>query len=384
MIKFLDKKGNIIPTTEIIELSWNRKYKEAGGFTLYMPLSSYNQNIKYIQLESRPETGVVQKLEYIQEANGKFVILSGYFLEKLVDSGASLIGLNISNKDSLGNHYPLKDQVFDFVKSCLKSYLPFDLRIPFNVDVKDSGLSSLNNLSIKAGTPAGKALYGMLGSINASYYCEPIFKPDADEEHEPLIGLGIRVYKGDDKRDDICFGSDYGNVSNVDYSIDESNAYPLYHVLQKKPAEDVFIGSHLTTKEDGKEVFYSFKRYRDDNNKPSDMGNFLPRKVIFSHIDNIAFVPENANKILDTMDEQAKLDMLNNYKEERLALTVIQNRFKYGIDYDLGDVCSVSIPELKKMFVARIVCINETYSNNKLDVQIVLGTPNRRDWRVIL
>ena len=75
------------------------------------------------------------------------------------------------------------------------------------------------------------------------------------------------------------------------------------------------------------------------------------------------------------------MDMLDNYRLETISVDVIQNNFKYLEDYDLGDTCSILISELEAVFSAQIVEVHEVQSANKLDVQIVLGTPKRQNWR---
>ena len=81
------------------------------------------------------------------------------------------------------------------------------------------------------------------------------------------------------------------------------------------------------------------------------------------------------------MQKKAQLDMLNNYKIEKISINVIQERFKYMTDYDLGDVCVALIDDLQQLYYARIEEVNETHRDNKIDVELVLGTPSRQKWR---
>ncbi|MCE2603867.1 siphovirus ReqiPepy6 Gp37-like family protein, partial [Pseudomonas aeruginosa] len=110
-----------------------------------------------------------------------------------------------------------------------------------------------------------------------------------------------------------------------------------------------------------------------DGNRPDDMGFCFPEQVFFSQVDGYELIPENEAKIRNQMKLQAQLDMLNRYKVESIEVSVLQDRFYYLKDYDLGDVCSVSIDEIQQMFTARIVEVKEVHSDNKVDVEIVLG-----------
>lgn len=73
--------------------------------------------------------------------------------------------------------------------------------------------------------------------------------------------------------------------------------------------------------------------------------------------------------------------MLNNYKIETISVDVIQNRFYYGQDYDLGDICTVDIAELNQSWSARITEIHEVYRKNNMEVQLVMGTPQKNRER---
>lgn len=71
-----------IPYTSLM---WNRKYYECGDFLMEVPANVYDPSWAYIYTEERPETGIIQKVEYSdtsQVAGGvDTVILSGFFFE---------------------------------------------------------------------------------------------------------------------------------------------------------------------------------------------------------------------------------------------------------------------------------------------------------------
>lgn len=85
MINFYDKAMNPLEPIEFIEITWNRKWNEAGDFTIYTIASEWNDKIKYINIDGRPETGIVKKTVIEEKIEGTFVTVKGYFLEKLLD-----------------------------------------------------------------------------------------------------------------------------------------------------------------------------------------------------------------------------------------------------------------------------------------------------------
>lgn len=76
-------------------LDWHRCYYECGDFTLEVPASIYDPAWAYICTDERPETGIVQKVEYSdssQVAGGDdSVIISGFFLESLLNRMTFLV-----------------------------------------------------------------------------------------------------------------------------------------------------------------------------------------------------------------------------------------------------------------------------------------------------
>ena len=81
------------------------------------------------------------------------------------------------------------------------------------------------------------------------------------------------------------------------------------------------------------------------------------------------------------MQKKAQLDMLDHYKVEAISINVLQEKFIYLKDYDLGDVCAALIDDMEQFYTARIVEINETHKSNRIDVELVLGSPSKQKWR---
>ena len=231
---------------------------------------------------------------------------------------------------------------------------------------------------------AGKALYNMLQPSNGSYYCTPIFNTNKSSENAlPLLGLNFVFIKGKNLQDTVYFGDAFNNVDNIMYTLDESAEKPLYHILQEVPGDSWNEGT-VADMVSGEWKYWLEDWLRVDGNRPDDMGFCFPEQVFFSQVDGYELIPENEAKIRNQMKLQAQLDMLNRYKVESIEVSVLQNRFYYLKDYDLGDVCSVSIDEIQQMFTARIVEVKEVHSDNKVDVEIVLGTPQKTQWKKVL
>ena len=158
---------------------------------------------------------------------------------------------------------------------------------------------------------------------------------------------------------------------------------PLYHILQEVPEANWNSSMMIYQWVAGAAKFYLEDWLKVDANRPSGMGFIYPEKVFLSQVNGVDLIPANEAKIRAQMKQQATLDMLSNYKVERIECDVLQNRFYYLQDYDLGDVCSVVIDEIQQSFTARIIEVREVHAANKVDIQVVLGTPNKREYRKV-
>lgn len=399
MITCLNKFGYEIMPTDFIELQWNRKYHEAGNFVLYIAAKDYNPDIKYIQVKDRPETGIVQKIMYEEKTNGDFVTLSGFFIEKLLDCTAPTQGRTSNQAE-----YP--DPVPDAINESLRWFF-YSFFIQQTDNLKNSmdpdglGISYIDNnpvvffyetlvkdgvgiprsvISFDVGEPFGESLYKNLEKYNCSYRVKPLFKNR--DESKPILGIETQIWKGRDLRNSIYFGDSIDNVKKIEFMVDESGAKECVVGLQEIPDEITNYSNVFYTYEDGKHKKYISEAYHYQNNMPNNLGKVFPQKVIKTNCSAISASDEKT--VRETMQHQAKLELINNYIDEKISIDVIQNKFYYLKDYDLGDVCTIVIDKIKKMYTARIVEINEVFSQNKNEVELILGTPTKQEYRRII
>lgn len=82
--------GRLTLSIEYNSLQWKRRYFECGSFVMEVPSDIYTPDWAFIFCYDRPETGIVQKVEYNDTAQGEgavdTVIVSGFFLEWLASN----------------------------------------------------------------------------------------------------------------------------------------------------------------------------------------------------------------------------------------------------------------------------------------------------------
>lgn len=382
MINILDKYGAVLPLFDFIELQWNRKYNETGDFELYTYVGCYNPDTKYIQVVGRPETGVVQKVVYEENEHGQFVTVSGFFIDKFLDYGVFTKSSTFT--PSLNNVRIMLWQLFKQQNTKLETSITgskgtaeqFRQSVLYETLVDpNSQWTSKEKISVEPGMRANDILRAILDSTENGLVCKPSFNPN---KSGPLLGITVDTLVGLDLRDRVFFGESWNNVSKVEYVLDDSANKNNLIGMQVLP-DDVNYSSAISTYVDGEPKKVIYENIVDNVNKPYNLGDCNPPMFYSTNVSEIE--AGNESTVRAQMRQQLQLEMLNNYKIETISVDVIQNRFYYGQDYDLGDICTVDIAELNQSWSARITEIHEVYRKNNMEVQLVMGTPQKNRER---
>lgn len=386
MIIYLDKTGQELPQRDFIELQWTRKCFEPGSFSLYVRAEDWDKNIKYIQLDGRPETGIVQKIQYEYLPEGDFITASGFFIEKLLDWGASITDMSPEN-DILTNLDILCFTLYSQYTGRIKEEYgdaEGELFPPFTNNLycayfEPLTSTALTQLGTKGGEPGGKAIYDFLRVNGYRLTAKPYFNDPARATREPMIGLVMEAKKLRSR--DVYFNKSLGTAKNIEYVFDDSGAYP--HIVGVQIIEDkISYTNSLYIYKDSKFQKCIYESYEYNVNAPQDVGTAKPLRVIYTTANDI----ENGKEasVRAQMQNALKLELLNNYKVEHISCEVLQDRYIYPRDYDLGDLCNVQLDELEVEYSARIVEIREVYHKNICEIEIVLGTPTRKEYQKVL
>ena len=392
MIKCLNKFGEEVKMIDFVELQWSRKYFECGSFVLYMAANDYDPNVKYIQCIGRPETAMVQKVVYEEKTNGKFVTLSGFFIDKVLDWSAYTIPISsvtftgkaeVKKKltqwllETVSDKYAKQGDVYEKTNWNVIGGTVNGARLSTDSDVP-------NELSISAelGESTGSAMRKALKSAGYTLICRPILSAK-EEPGKSLLGIELHIQKGKDLRDDVFFGEAWGNISKCEYAYDESGVYSGFLASQEIPDDFNTPNEVYGYWKDGKKVRAIHEYAFFEDNMPSGLGHCVPLKVFDANISGVEIKSSNESLIRSKMRDAAKLEMLNSYKQETISVDVLQHRFYYLKDYDLGDICTINIDSIQKEFTSRLVEVREVHAKNKVDIELVFGTPNRQTYRKV-
>ena len=396
MLRAIDFTGELLGSIDFIEASWDRRWSEPGEFMVYMALDEYNRlnglGMKYIENVGRPERGIIQKTEYSRQTEGAFVTVSGYFVEKLLDFGAyrktQVVSASTTDDvESAVNSY-LQNAVAGVTVDG-KTYKPLE-SVVIN---EGSEFPTSVNASIEAGLQAGEALYNILSGTGYGLIASVDSYPESDGSGG--IGLTILLKNGRQKTEGdegVFFGKAYNNVDDMSYTLDESAEACLYEIVQTVDQEQysAFSAAYFPIKYteivDGATRYYIGCTYLYEENQPTNVGKCYPKRILETSLssdecDLKVTTAANQQKIKSLMQKKAQLDMLDHYKVESISINVLQERFAYLEDYDLGDTCVALIDDMEQIYHARIEEANETHKENRIEVELVLGTPSKQKWR---
>jgi len=147
----LDSSFVLIKTLRCTNIQWNRRYYEAGDFQLELLASDWDTSIAYIYTHQRPETGMVQKIETEHTLKGEFVLVSGFFLEGMLNWK-----ITYPKHSSTGN-------VCSACKSLVASLMAdTNVSVESEPDIGDSDSFDSEN------EPLGDATYSALKSRNSA------------------------------------------------------------------------------------------------------------------------------------------------------------------------------------------------------------------------
>lgn len=396
MLRAISYTGELLGNIDFIEASWDRKWGEPGEFMAWLPLAEYMRldalGMKYVENIGRPETGVIQKTEYSRETDGAFVTVSGHFAEAFLNFGA----YRKTQVISAAAPAAVKNAVVSYMDNCVAA-VPVDGMAykPLKSVAVDpaSVFPTAADSSIDPDMQMGEAIYSVLSGSGHGLAASISEYPALDGTGG--VGLNLVFRKGEQKTEGdsgVFFGKAYNNVDDMRYTLDESAECCLYEVLQEVGAEyynsfsAAYFPIKFTETQDGETKHYIGCTYFYKGNQPSKIGECYPKRVLKTSLssdecDLKVTTAANQQKIRNLMQKKAQLDMLDHYKVEAISANVIQERFFYMQDYDLGDVCAVLIDDLGQLYHARIEEVNETHKDNRIDVELVLGTPSRQKWR---
>ena len=318
-------------------LQWNRRYYEAGDFSMQVARDQFDPAWRYLWSPSRPEVGMVQKVAYTGEGFAGTVQVSGFFAEKMLDDA-------VCYPRYVGDE-PTTEGACRAIFSAFAGDLPISLGAAGDPMVGDRTRSDFSDDEL------GSKLYSILETREAS--CRVRYDFEGDE-------LIFEVWKGLDRTQGqsvnpwAVFSTAWGNLSGESVNSDES-AYRNVCIVPAYEGEDgvetVTVTVDLSAEGERKRRMVLDKR----SSKPEEGQSLEDFKA--------ALEQEALEKLADKQPEvEVDAEVSSGYLES----------------WDLGDRVSIDVPAVGISMEARVVEVAEVFKSSGHEVTPTFGNKKIR------
>ncbi len=328
----LDRDFAPVAYLRYFNLQWTRRYYECGEFSVQLRAADYRPEMAYIYARARPETGIVQKVEYTSGLKGEFVQLSGFFLESMLND--KIVYPTFYGRGNL--ELATRELVETY-----KEDLPLMRLGP----VSGAGSSATWQ---ETGGQLADVLYETLQTQELSFRCRYSLEDNA---------VYFEVWQGLDRTQSqtvnnfVTFSQTFRNLSGANITTDSSNAKNFAIVAGGGEGADRVVA----------EVDLSEGGYR---------------RKLFVDQRNLSYDPDK-----QTLEEY-KEELRQKGREKLLKYVSSFNAdadvadgagFAYLRDYDLGDKCDVVVDSVRLSLEARIIAVYEVVKQGRHTVELELG-----------
>lgn len=328
----LDSNFQPIAYLPYFNLQWDREYYAIGQFSVQIAAANYDPAMAYLYTPDRPETGIIQKVELTESIKGRFVQLSGYFLEAIL------------NDKIVYPTFYANGNIPATVVAMLRQYKD---DIPL-LTVADAPASLAENTSWQeTGGQLADVAYTKLQTVQHSLRCRYDYQNNA---------ITAEVWQGLDRTQEqtvnpfVTFSDGFGNLTEVDASTDRSN-YKNYAVVTGKDQAE------------NRKVAYA------------DLSGGGYKRILYVDARSERWDPDEQTEAEYLAGLQQKgFDKLLDYQiVNNVDIQAAASGFVYLQDWDLGDLVDVIVADIDLAMQARIVTVREVFKQHNHTVEIELG-----------
>lgn len=312
-----------------INLQWTRRYYECGDFSIQIRVQDYDENVKYVYTPERPEVGIVEKLHSETDVTGKYVQISGRFLESLL------------NRNVVYPIFNAKGKPQTLTRNLVRTYateIPDLTILPVTgADNDDSADVSYFGKYIDAVT------YSLLQTVERS---QRIYYDYAESKLKYTTWQGLDRTQSQNENNYALFSDVSNNTERIVIDEDDSG-YRNYTIIAMASGFVVYDG-RVSPTEEKRELFIDESK----SQKPEDQ----------SQTDYEAALRQKGK------EELQKWKRINNVEANTL-----QHALFYLKDYDLGDKVDIVSNDLRRSYEARIIEVREIVKEGQHTVETVFG-----------
>ena len=328
----LDSDFQPVAYLPYFNLQWTREYYTVGQFSVQIPTDAYSQDMAYLYTPDRDETGVIQMVELTQSIKGRFVQLSGYFLEILLNDKVV---------------YPTYYATGSIPASVVSMLRQYKNDIPL-MDIADAPATTAADTAWQeTGGSLADVAYTRLQTVQYSLRCRYDYQANK---------ITAEVWQGKDRTQEqtenpfVTFSDGFGNLAEVSASRDISNHRNYAIVCGEDQAEN-------------RKVAYA------------DLSGGGYKNILYVDARSERWDPETQTEeeYLESL-RQTGFDKLLDYTiVVNVDIQAASSGFVYRQDWDLGDRVDVIVQDIDLAMQARIITVREVIKEGNHTVEIELG-----------
>lgn len=350
----LDDDYQIVSLLSYTNLQWNRKYYEPGSFSMEIPLEQYSSKYKYIYTKDRPEMGIIEQINYVDQRGFRAVNLSGFFLEQELNNhvvyraGAS----NIINGPEWINQ---KNKAEDVAYSYFHGFKQIQVSAGQHIHVINLGIDSEESLSRgkiseheRCGEQLGNKIYSILKPSEMSYRVGYDF---GESKKVFSVWSGYDRTQDQNENNPVTFSTRYGNIKNPNILIDKVN-YRNACIVDNESEQTVYSQAVVEEKEEMDPVKFCYLRsavIRSDH--------------------------ETEEAFINALISEGHTELNERIKTVNVEFDSMEGSYEYRTDFDLGDKCNVEIPEMEISANAVLIGCYEVIKKGIWSLTLEFGTP---------
>ena len=348
----LDENFDTIGVVGIFNtLIWNRRYYTSGTFELHAPADFFGlmNTGRYLYRNDRDELGVIREVNFARDAKGaRTAYCKGYFSEELLNNRVINTQVSISGTpETIGRQ---------LVQRYVINPADAERKIP---QVKLGEITGIGtSVTVTAtGDNLGDKLYEIEKTQELSHRLRYDFLTN---------DLSFEVWQGKDRTDTqtvnswAIFSDSFYNVKNAVYNRDESDCKNFAYVAgEGEGSARVVVEVDLRSgaNEERRELYVDARdlqsTYQDDDGDEYTYTAAQYRVLLHQ-------------RGLEKLAEYQKIETVNSDVDPNANLT-------YGVDFDLGDLCTYRYADVGIEATKRITEIQEVYEGSKQTLSIVFG-----------
>lgn len=332
-------------------LIWDRRYYAAGLFELHTPAEFFAlmNTGRYLYRNDREELGVIREVNFARDAKGaRTAYCKGYFSEELLNNRVLNTPVNVS-----GTPEAIGRKLVD--------------RFAINPADPDR---KIQHLALGGLTGVGTSITVTATGDNLG---DKLYEVEKTQElshrlrYDYLTNeLRFEVWKGKDRTDTqtvnswAIFSDSFYNVKNAIYDRDESEFKNFAYVAGEGEGAArtiVEVDIRSSPDEERRELYVDARdlqsTYQDDDGNEHTYTAAQYQALLWQ-------------RGLEKLAEYAKIETVNSDVDPNANLT-------YGVDFDLGDLCTYRYADVGIEATKRITEIQEVYEGSKQTLSVVFG-----------